>query len=1622
MALNHATLQIYRWLRLIMGVVMVGLWSGLVQASEFNPIDWQVLYEREGIVSRDLHHWPFSPSEIELSKGETVSVLNYTQRLLRIQFIAATNEQDESVLPEAHLQALVSESPGVAAHFRFNQYSPELPQATQHRVVTLTNTEFERIRFTVLEGEPADYNHFAPLSWIDDADNSGAHRKAEHETDKQQTKDRAEGVLTHFNDHHYHYWRSSQEHNVLPLEKNQLYWQESMMHTSARWSFARNQLWTWFAHDDLEQEVITYGNTSRKVIVTDIDVPETYSEDYSDIYTDAAATPLQAMLPQLFSVKESGNWSVDSDGNDLFRVQSVQADWLFDDNYQTYSQPAVQQIQEEQALTRRLFALAKNTDPKGTPVERLTGAAQRSAINRQLVNKTLPSINENMARVFLTAEHSVWEFDEADRPDLWRQDQPVSVVSSTAAFLQVMQEKPKTWIKPDDILSNELSLAVHWPANIGELVVYVDGAEYQRLSPFSELPQYVRKTDWQRPVTTDDIKDVATIRLFMPLNWQNVTIKALNSEPLVRLRYKAVRKLQLDGTQWLRLLSSGRASETVARFKKKASQWLLFQQYLHFKSTEYKAFELPEMWQQLLQRGEAVQGLFDGHIPASLLPYQRILENLQQPRISSWDYWQTLAQALRQAGWDNHAGAMMRAVLMLHQQKAIQQHAANWLLNLYTEKQNEVASTSLLIYLHQANLTDTSTNQTPSGEQPTSDTHARQLASWFLQQNQPQRALFVLLDMPDSEARSALIHQAANRLGFVSLAKAWSLDKTGNDAQTNDIAGNGMHTDNGKTLQKTTVAIHAISTINAQNQIRLRNLSQDLVQTNYLVSPGSPVRILVNNAASFDLLVRQWFPSDVANTSKSQNDITPGHDWLSVNVDGERKTVPIFYSGYRSPTLVHPDGAAGQAHRMTLAMPAAGIIELQAHRYPMIVNISQWLPASHIQQQSTSCYRQLTQYPVRGWWHASEQDAEKTYDDFVCSQRVYQTAQHRQFEVVSDDGWSRMPDGTQILTLLESFEAKADSENLDKTALARLNQLANQWPESTAKVRLLRRINQRTQWRPLSNPIKVKKYNLYIAKTNDPVSPAAYRSRLLFTPHRAGWEKISANTALNYQLRVAPDQEFRILLEAQQHLFVAANPLPSVISVKANADVIREVSLQMGEAIILPIELSHGEHYISLLQTSDNPLDSVIAKLQFRQNNGAWQEQPLSLRFRLFQADEQQPYEIFLPEAAWLRVDSFTDEGLAHHEYRYAPQGMFRWYPDSTEYIGHRIHQLVVKPAPEYVPDLASESDTKFEKRTSMVGFQVEPLHSHGQNLDGQSGHSWGLWFNKQQRNSPDEESLQNNRYLEIGAYSQSRQWDLNEAIRYQLSTRLYDGEFNDSYHARAEWWRTDWLDNTDVNLGLSFAGQKAQLNREFAWSAQLRGNLHWDYAIDRRFFNRFSAQAWVNLIDSGKDPQQYANAVYSQYKLDHRHGIRVSESMRFKWHHDLESWFNVQLNSNPLGQTELLDNGVAELGSRVFYQGVAVDLSWRYQIFTNDEDRNRSINDSRLGIGFDWFYWRTNQHLRWRLGYERNLLSDENYWNLSFSYNRSGYRGVRDYLPQTMSFSALRQQEAVLTAQDPGD
>lgn len=1518
-------------------------------------INWEFAQVSDSLLGKELNIHPLTEQAIELEPQERITLKLKRGQHLFIRFLdengSPVSESDYLQFEEFQqyqLTSLLSEAPGAAYEVQVSPEYPHIHAASFDRAVVLNNARDIQLNFAVLLGSEVRMNDFAPISWqVPDNGES-----SQFENNVQQHND---------------YWRNEVT-NTFELEAGKDYWIESLLPASERWQFARSEYFHLHREGQPTKLIQVFESQSRNRFI--------YDDDQR----------LRPALPSVFSVDEATEddaemAEVKTIGNPYYRIQALQNDWLFSGNYEQLSQPAVRQRQELNEFSRN-HKMAEVAEGEKSIVQ---NSRMHAALNQYLTNKTMTARSaQALKEVYLNNESYRWSFDKSGDTDIATHRVTIPDLLAHDAFTLLEVYESIEFNAPVDAKSNRLILETGFPKLSDSpfaIEVYVDDEYFTTVRSFFDerMERYIVDTDWH---LVDDKESDATASitrhtLYIPRNWQTLTLKGASGIIPVRVRYQIDATPRLDGEQWKAWLQP--VPEVNSADVYEHPHWQEYARYLEVKSQQFYAQHIHDFWQQWLRDGVFPLPLFESPIPASLPDLQAIQVAFAKPDNTSWQFYLDLYSRFLNSGWDAYGVSLLKAIVRFHTEPKIAEQAAGKLLAVLSEQANIAEQTNLLIAIYgDIRFSNEARRSAQLG-----------LAKLFLTLNRPDYALFsvgkMMLDHESddiermNEGRNYVINQSAKALGFPMLQRLV-------DEQTKALP------DMPWAPEKENINYTFVSQVRSQAIVDLENAELNVPQRNYLVTPTTPMTVHTLGATQLQITARQW------HTYK--HDL---NDWVTLKFKNEFSRLPIFYSDFRSETLINPNGSVGSGHRFTVTVPSDGELQIKANGTPMLIHIRELVAPSQKVQVERECNRQNTENGGVDFWNSTDSPR------FECVVLHIAEGSYRSFDVKPHYMPSLNQEINRIIDRVFDFEQLPS-----RIKLTALNKALNALPESRFKGAMTRRANQNADWQAVKYPLQTKKFNFYSTTTNEPISPQAVRGRMLFLPYEKQWERLSESSSLNYDLIVSEGEKFRLVFKAQQHLF--QREAATRIDILIDNQLFSSIELVMGQGKVIDLPLMAGNRKLTLVSQTLKGIDSVLAKLQFQRGGDQWLEQPQQVRLRLFQADEQEPFQVFLPEDSWLRIDSFAKNGLANHQYLYAPKGTFSWFDESEAFIGHRMLVLNLVENDSRDTDKRLGSALDLYPDTTRNGYEIlqnsrieeEPtVHSY----------TWGAQLGMQQQRSASEDAAQNNRFYELQLFAQDSDADNRYFYRYQLDYRNYDSALEDSLHARFNWWDTQWLGNWGLHVGLNLHGQKGYIDDDWAHSARLNINTHWQYSINRRFFNRFSVGVFGNFIESGNLLGQYATSVYSQYKLDHPYGFSISENIRYKWYHDLESWVQLSLTSNELSDSEIIDNTDLQIGTRLYYKGLAADIAYRWREFFQDDNRVTDTTDERLGIGLEWFDWEQAHHWRIRGGFDRNLSENENYWYINLSYNESGYRGVSDYLPQALSFEAMRAQEAALQA-----
>lgn len=1597
-------------------------WQPMMLSSDENDNDILVAYD----TPKPYH---FS-TDARLSPNQSIAILLDGGSALFIQFL--DDEDDRHKSNHFSLVADVSSSPGLARKHVFDSNNGFLPQSNQNRVIVLTNRNDSDISIRALQTIEQSPTSFAPLSWLT--------------PENQRKEQRIHSTLGQSYDVH-----KSDTYAEYQLEEEKTYWIDGFAALTPRWPRERHEVWQLSRANNMQTK-LTFDQSnpgyvlfSNEVKVRQEVVRVPVANELQTQLTFDRANPGRVLLPvemhsselslntvhsdEIASIEEHVDRDyyarltpviLESDATDTYklqsladtysRVQDVEEDWLFSDNFDTYSAPDVARRKAEQAFSTHLQQMAH--DPQSQQLTRHRLPNQNESLSNGMYQtlaqwtKSVPMKPHQIGKVKLVTEENQPKNYTFTDDDLQQHFSPVVLPSHTAKgqYFKSLEGQEMIFHAPFDAISNMLELQVSRQSLAGKhakLFIQVDDGPTQEFVPFDTLPwqQYTQNRGWLSSSDTETVGYSAQDTLHLPQGWRQIRVSTEGEFPPFRLRYESLNTPELDEQHWVKWLQkawmqqAGSPKEDPQRegmlsFNDIVSshpQYLALNNYLTVKANQFSASNDNLQLLKLIRENTAVPGLFSAQIPDVLPQYQQIISLLKSPKGQHWNYWNSLIDALIVSGWEGFAGQLLQHLVVAHPDPYIRLQAIISAHELLSSEKNRAALISVLAFGY----------LNASQEQDTQRT-AILLAEQLILENESAYALFLLLKFQPTQQAIALAHIAASQLNMTTFVANL------NGGSTADVRESDAKL---LTLSGKRSAFTQISGVSPSNIVDLYNKDLDLFQRNYLAKPSDPLTIETANnrdtsSTTFLVTARIWHTEG----TETQD------DWLNIKTRSGHHRLPLFSSSFISGSLLSDKGSVGSGHRFIVTVPTAESVDIFADNNDVTVHYRELINEAVLQHHRDSCSRDNT------IGADSELIKEKSEPELLtCYLPVLVEENTAAFTVSGLESVSLPDDYWTVLNELDQFE-----QSSDPSRLVRINELIHKWPDSALKNRLERRTNRNTEWLTQSNPVKAKKFTFRTFDTNEPMTPNGIRSRLLYNPQQSQTERLSTQSVLNYELEVRKGEQLRLELESQRHLFLAEQSSRVVISI--NDKIVKHVNLSTNEKKYIPLSLEQGQHKLSLQLLDTDAIASVIASLQFKLNEESWQEQPQDIRLRLYQADKDTPFQLFVPELSWLRIDTYDKKGLVNSEFVTAPQGIFSWAGSDNDEHAFRVMKLQMldddKPnaATGSINSLqAQEKDHSPKHSLAITPYSYKPKPDAPELREHDATQTWGLELNRQKRRSVQEDQAQTNELTEVVLHSLKADKSERYYLGQSFALRDYDAALNNSLHAAVEWWDTEWRDAIQLQIGANVAAQQGSTSDDWAWSSRFNIAAHGIHSWDNRLFNRWHVDLWGRLLDHDRNTAEYATSVYSQYKLDHRYGISIADHLRYKLTHDSDLRASIRVNSNPLFEDFGVDNLISVVGARFFYQGLAADINWRYQRFLKDDHRRVASGDSRLGLSFDWFAWQESSHFRLRFGLERDLLNDENFWSIRLIYLNDNGRGVRDYVPQSLAFKPLRHQQFIL-------
>ena len=473
----------------------------------------------------------------------------------------------------------------------------------------------------------------------------------------------------------------------------------------------------------------------------------------------------------------------------------------------------------------------------------------------------------------------------------------------------------------------------------------------------------------------------------------------------------------------------------------------------------------------------------------------------------------------------------------------------------------------------------------------------------------------------------------------------------------------------------------------------------------------------------------------------------------------------------------------------------------------------------------------------------------------------------------------------------------------------------------------------------------------------------------------------------------------------------------------------QSLTLRPEKTELLRITLGAGKHFVRLWCPELSPTTFV----RVRNNSSDSNQAPQMKRRRYYVATMNDPLRYTFSGPKIIRVDKITDGihkseqrifGPGAHELALTPpsQGseslirLFERVPvrDEVKSANLKVTRLSeVIPSPPEADETLSFSQF-FEEDTTLV----DEL-----SLGGQEDGTWSFRFGAVRRRIFEEAVNQTvEQFLEIG--STYRFFDDTRNL-YSTTDLFFRPHEDHSPSFGAE----QYFDYTPRDSSWSFAGKGygygqmasedlGESSRGPEWhvggfvTIQKRYDLHLrtSHAPSISLFGRELSQGVDTRFISGSLDQD----VFTDYKADHRYGLRVGESVTYELNPASQALVQARLNSNEDFNIFSPDSASLRVGANTMFNLLESGLYYRLNHFIDDSDRGNSSTRHAVAAEFDLRSWEIAPD---RLGLRADLRYDFDTDELSaalfFEFDHSEGRVLNDFRPGDVRYRRIREHVA---------
>jgi hypothetical protein len=499
--------------------------------------------------------------------------------------------------------------------------------------------------------------------------------------------------------------------------------------------------------------------------------------------------------------------------------------------------------------------------------------------------------------------------------------------------------------------------------------------------------------------------------------------------------------------------------------------------------------------------------------------------------------------------------------------------------------------------------------------------------------------------------------------------------------------------------------------------------------------------------------------------------------------------------------------------------------------------------------------------------------------------------------------------------------------------------------------------------------------------------------------------------------------------------------------------------------ITIACQINEGEIQ-NIVVTEDNPENSVTLHIPTGQHTvRCWIQEPIINHFvfvehadldreheheHLRQALEptvQRYYQVGLRDdpitlnitgPAWLRIDerqgnetqstyqfiASREEQITVYPSHSAPEAMFRFFTRSLRPASSPSAIIVQEDSPTPLPGPLWRQD-QMPKAAADTDQINHPLAAY---WDG----TWTAEIKAQRRRIIEEDVLQQQGFDDFlqGGLSHRYYYETGNAYfhtnllsRYRSPGGPTLAVLEDIRYAPDN---VPWTLHFGGNLFVQKLDDQSLPHRDgLEFSSYLRTAVSTTYHLSNEWRSTPAITLFARHLsldqDSASGLKYLDQDIYTRYKQEHQHGLRISNTLTFNPWQDTEWWLLGGVALNEINQWPQLDHLYFKTGWKQLFRHSQVNLTWHAYQFLNDADRLSSVTRNAVSLDILHDLWsQPRRHIN--LGAEIRYDFDHNDFtaSLHITWNLGKERMYQDYQPGEIDFVQQRLQLSPVFLKDP--